>query len=286
MNIVSALSLLVSQLPIKAQLFVGDLIGYLWFDVLRIRRRVALENLRLCFPEWSETQRIRVARKSVCNLGRTFVEFLRIPSVTTGRWNNHFDLRGEEHLKAALEKGKGVFLLSAHIGNGDWGTVGLALRNYRIHVISKEMKVGWINQFWFNTRTSIGTEFIPDRGSSLAILKALKKNSFVVFVLDQFMGPPIGVKTTFFGHETGTAMGLALLAGRSGAAVVPCYTYRDADGSTIIQCEPEIPFVEAAHKDETIAQMTQKYCDKIEEWVRKHPDQWMWVHRRWKRFKV
>lgn len=286
MNFVKFLSWLVSILPMRWQLVMGDVLGIFWFDVLRIRRKVALENMERCFPDWSLQKREAIARASVCHLGRSFMEFLRIPSVTVEKWRSHFRVEGEEHIRAALAKKKGVFLLSAHVGNGDWGTVGLSLVGYGIHIISKEFKLQWLNRFWFETRRSLGTEFIPDRGSSLAILKALKKNEIVVFVLDQFMGPPIGVKTKFFGHETGTAMGLALLAGRSNAPVVPCYTYREPDGSTRIVFEAEIPFVESTNKDETIVTMTQKYCDKIEEWVRKHPEQWMWVHRRWKRFKV
>src|SRR5690606_4605148 len=122
--------------------------------------------------------------------------------------------------------------------------------------------------------------------SSLQILKILKKTGMDVFMLGQFTGPPIGDKTKFFGHETGTAMGLAILAVRANSPVVPIYTYRLSDGRTAIRFLPEIPFVPAANQDETIAQMTQRYCDVIESIVRQHPEQWMWVHRRWKQFKV
>lgn len=98
------------------------------------------------------------------------------------------------------------------------------------------------------------------------------------------MGPPIGVRTKFFGRETGTAMGLALMAERTGAPVVPMYTVRQPDGSAIVIFEPEIPMQDFGPRDETIARMTQVYTDKIEEIVRKHPEQWMWIHRRWKDF--
>lgn len=282
---VKILSHFIAALPIAIQLRIGDFIGWLWFDVLRIRRQVAMQNLKLCFPQWSDEERIRVARLSVQNLGRSFVEFLRIPSIAQDSSNFQFHIHGDEHFRGALAKGRGVFLLTAHIGNGDWATVGLALKGYRLHIISKEMKWRWLNRFWFNTRQSLGTEFISDRGSSIQILKTLKKNQPVVFMLDQFLGPPIGIKTTFFGRETGTAMGLALLAGRAEAPVVPVYTFRGENGDTHICFEPEIPFVEAGNKEDTIRNMTQLYCDKIEVWVRKHPEQWMWVHRRWKKYK-
>jgi KDO2-lipid IV(A) lauroyltransferase len=281
---VKALSYFILLLPMRAQLWLGDAIGFLWFDILRIRRKVALQNLTRAFPNWSLEQKTRVARLSVNNLGRTFIEFLRIPALQPKDWIPHFVIEGREHLDAALKKNKGVFLLTAHIGNGDWATVGLALHGISIHIITKEFRWAFFNRLWFETRSRFGTQYIPDRQSSLTILKALKQNATIVFVLDQFLGPPIGIETNFFGHKTGTPMGLALLAGRAGAAVIPTVTHRLPDGRTCVTFQPEIPFVEYANKEETIQKMTQIYCDKIEEWVRKYPDQWMWVHRRWKKF--
>ena len=285
LKLIRSISSLIRALPISVQFFLGDLIGYLWFDILRIRRKTALNNLLMCFPNWTDEMRLQVARRSVCHIGRCFIEFLRIPSTSKQRDGKLFKIVGEEHLEKAQSRGRGVFLLTAHIGNGDWATVGLALHGFHLNVISKRMTIKWFNEFWFETRKALGTEFIPDRGSSLTILKKLKQRGVVVFLLDQFMGPPIGVKTTFFGRETGTAMGLAVLAGRSRAPVVPICTYRDENGLTYIQFEPEIVFEESDNKEDTIKNMTQKYCDKIESWVRQYPEQWMWVHRRWKKFK-
>lgn len=288
--VIKSLSRGLASLPLGIQFFLGDALGILWFDIFRIRRRTSLENLKLCFPDWSEAERVRVARASVCSLGRSFIEFFRIPALSSSSeyrelWKSHFHIEGVEHLNAALKKGKGVFLLTAHIGSGDWATAGLALNGIQLHIISKEFKLQWLNNFWFETRSNLGSKFIPDRGSSLTILKQLKKNSIIVFMLDQFMGPPIGIKTKFFGHETGTPLGLALLTSRSEAAVVPIYTYRRPDGSTSVVFEPEIAFVASEDREESLQKMTQAYCDRIETWVRVYPEQWMWVHRRWKKYK-
>jgi KDO2-lipid IV(A) lauroyltransferase len=278
------LSYFVLLLPLRGQLWLGDAIGFLWFDVLRIRRQVAIENLTRAFPDWPMEQKVRVARASVYHLGRTFIEFLRIPALQPKDWLQHFVIEGREHLDAALKKNKGAFLLTAHIGNGDWATVGLALHGIPIHIITKEFRSAFLNRLWFDTRRRFGTQYIPDRQSSLTILKLLKQNTAIAFMLDQFLGPPIGIETEFFGHKTGTPMGLALLAGRAGAAVVPTITRRLPDGRTCITFQAEIPFVEYSNKEETIQRMTQVYCDRIEDWVRKYPEQWMWVHRRWKKF--
>lgn len=272
-----------AHLPTSIQNAIGWGIGVLWFDILRIRRKVIMNNLRLAFPEWSEAERRRVGRASCVNLGMTFIEVCRLPFVSE-KDRSQFEIVGREHFDQAHAKGRGVCLMTLHMGNGDWGIAGLALEKIKLVVISKVFKLQWLNNLWFDARKLLGTEFIDVRNSSITILKALKKKETVVFVLDQFMGPPIGVRTRFFGHETGTAMGLAVIAGRSQAPVVPAYTLRLPDGRTRITFLPEIPFVESANKDDTVREMTQRYCDIVEQIIRRCPEQWMWVHRRWKRY--
>jgi Kdo2-lipid IVA lauroyltransferase/acyltransferase len=274
---------LVAHLPVKVQNGIGWVVGILWFDILRIRRNVVLSNLRLAYPNWSEAERVRVGRASCVNLGMSFVEICRLPFVSE-KDRNQFEIVGREHFDQAQSKRRGVCLMTLHMGNGDWGIAGLALENIKLVVISKVFKLEWLNKLWFDARRILGTEFIDVRKTSLTILKALKKNESVVFVLDQFMGPPIGVRTRFFGHETGTAMGLAVIASRAEAPVVPVYALRLPDGRTRITFLPEIPFVESLNKDDTIAEMTQRYCDVVEQIIKGCPEQWMWVHRRWKRY--
>jgi KDO2-lipid IV(A) lauroyltransferase len=134
-------------------------------------------------------------------------------------------------------------------------------------------------------RRKHGTRFISPEKSSFEILRALRRNEIVIFVLDQFMGPPIGVRTRFFGKETGTAAGCALMAGRTGAPLIPCCTYRRSDGRHVAFFEAPIPFLDDGLREKNIAVMTQIYTDKIESYVRLYPGQWMWIHRRWKEFR-
>lgn len=272
------------SVPFFVRLTIGWMIALLWFDVLRIRRRVAVGNLELAFPEWSDGERARVARKSLVSMGLTLLEFCEFPFMDRARTEKIFKVYGEEHMRQAMAKGKGVLGLTLHLGNGDLAAGALSQLGFPISLISKNFKSKWLNDLWFELRTRLGTRFISPEKSSFEILRALKKQDIVVFVLDQFMGPPIGVRTKFFGRETGTAMGLALMAERTGAPVVPMYTVRQPDGSAIVIFEPEIPMQDFGPRDETIARMTQVYTDKIEEIVRKHPEQWMWIHRRWKDF--
>ncbi len=268
--------------PKKLRFLVGDFLGILWFDVFRIRRDVVLGNLKKAFPGWSEAERIRVGRKSLFHLGRDLTEYCELPELNLEKVNSMFEIEGWEHLEQARAKGKGVCLLTLHLGNGDLAIAALSLLGVPMYLISKEFKLKWLNDLWFGMRARLGTHFIPPRNSSYSVLKALKKQSCVVFVLDQFTGPPIGVKTTFFGHETGTGAGLATIAERAGCPVVPVYTYRKDEKTHVIHFDPEIPYISLSDHDQAITATTQKYNDVLETYVRKCPEQWMWIHKRWK----
>jgi len=255
----------------------------LWFDVLRIRRKVVLQNVALAFPDWEPSQRVKVARTSLWHWALNFVEYSFLPWLKRENVDSHFEFYNLELLDKALSKGKGVLLLTLHMGNGDLGCVGLALRGYPMVMVSKFFKAKWLNDLWFGMRERAGMRFIPPRNSSYALLKGLKGGGVVVIPLDQFTGPPIGVRTTFFGVETGTAAGLAVMADRSGAPVLAAYTMRTPSGRHAVRFEREI--LEAQGKSHTPEQVTQIFNDELEKIVRRHPDQWMWLHRRWKRFK-
>jgi Kdo2-lipid IVA lauroyltransferase/acyltransferase len=282
------LSFIISHLPLFCQRWIGDLIGLLWFDVFRIRRRVAIENVGIGYPELSFEEKTKLARSSLRHMGYMLVEFASFPFMTPAFVDKNFVFEGLEFLDAALQTGRGALLLTLHLGNGDYATAALSSRKYPMTLISKEFKVRWLNELWFGMRRKHGTKFISPEKSSFDILRALRKNELVIFVLDQFMGPPIGVRTNFFGKETGTAAGLALIAQRTGAPVIPCYTFRRGDGKTAICFEK--PIETAVNLDdrptpENIAVMTQVYTDKLESIIRRHPEQWMWIHRRWKEFR-
>ena len=120
--------------------------------------------------------------------------------------------------------------------------------------------------------------------NAFEIFKALKKNSMVAFVVDQFMGKPFGIATQFFGKRTGSAYGLALFAQKTKSPIVPVYTYEGSDKKMHVVFEPVIdinPFI-VEDKTQSLQNITQHFCDKVEEIIRRHPEQWMWVHRRWK----
>lgn len=270
-------------LPLKWRWALGDLLGFIWFEVLRLRRQVVDENIQKVFPEWSHERRRALARVSINNMGRTVVEYAELAFLNKQRAQALTRIHGEHHLQEALKKGRGVLLLTLHMGNGDLCACCLAQLGYPMGIITKEFKLKWLHEMWFGLRQKLGVELIPPRHSGYMILKALKRNVILGFVLDQFTGPPIGVKTTFFGIETGTALGLALMAERSGAAVVPTYCLRDEEGHAVVHFEKPQWVEVGENRDKDLQAATQEFNHILERFVRNHPEQWMWVHKRWKR---
>lgn len=271
-------------MPRRARHAFGWMLGFLWWDVFRLRRFTIFRNLCIAFPDLPKRRKIEIARESLTWMGVHFLEFLTIPALGPGDLGRKVVFEGIEHYEKARAGGKGVYFLSLHVGNGDFGVALMSMAGIPIHLISKKFKQKWINDFWFGVRESRGTRFIDPHGpkTPFEILKAIGKNEVVVFVLDQFMGKPYGIETRFFGRKTGTAYGLALFALKTGSPVLPVYTYTDPSGRTRVVFEEPIPRVEVEDRDLQILQMTEKYNEALENIIRRHPEQWMWVHRRWK----
>lgn len=272
-------------LPRRGQMFIGSALGVFWFEILRIRRQVALDNIKNALPNLSDSERLKIARAAFINVGHTVIEVLMMIAFSKKDLSRYFVFRGEEHLYNALKEGKGALLLSMHLGNGDFACMALALKGHPLSLISKQFRSQWLNDFWFQVRAQHGTQFIREEKSTYDILSGLKNNRGVIFVLDQFMGPPVGVRTKFFGIETGTAVGLSLFAERNKAPVIPVYNFRRDDGIIEVVIDPPILFEDQGDREKNKVVMTQRYNDKIESCVRKHPGQWMWIHKRWKEFR-
>ncbi len=263
-------------------------LGILWFDVLRFRRQVVLGNLRLAFPEWSEAERIRVGRNSVLNTAGNFFEFFMIPSITEKWLSENVVVEGEENLRRVLAKGKGVYALSLHLGHGDLAASALSQLGFKIQLISKMFKNKSFNDLWFYIRQFQGVRFIEAHGrkTPFEILRAIKDNEIVFFVNDQFMGRPYGVEVEFFGKKTGAAFGLAVFYAKTQSPIVPIYAFEGDDGKLHVKIDPEIEVDHLIRDDreQTYALMTQEFTHILEKLVRKHPSDWMWIHRRWKTF--
>ena len=185
----------IHKMPHAVHRTMAWMVALIWFDLLRIRRKVAIGNILKAFPEKSPDEACRLARQSLYHMGLTLTEFFSLPFLGRKEFREMVKVKGEDHLRQALRENKGVLVLGVHISNGDLAIAALASWGYPIHVISKIFKNKWLNEIWFSSRRAKGVGFIPPRKSSYRILKALKRNELVVFPLDQYTGPPNGILT-------------------------------------------------------------------------------------------
>lgn len=266
----------------------GSLLGILWFDILRVRRDVVLANLDIAFPDRDRAWKVKTGRTALRRFGANFVEFFTLPSMDDDWIRRHAVFEGWENLEKAKARGRGVYILSLHMGAYDMASSLMSMRGHETYLISKFIKNRWLNDVWFAIRGAKGMKFIDAHGDKTAfeILKAVKRNAGVIFVLDQFMGKPFGVETTFFGRKTGTAYGLSLFVMKTGSPVVPVYSVQGDDGKMHLICEPEIETASLIDGDKEASQLrlTQRFTEAIEAVVRRYPQEWLWVHKRWKDF--
>ena len=271
-------------LPESWAITLGCFVGWFLHRILRFRYRIVSSQLTAALPEFSPADRARLIRGFYRHLGLVLVETLRIPQARGQEVLARCEFHGLEHLRAAAEKGKGVLALAGHFGNWELGLVAASLSGYPLHAVFKEIK-GAVGQYAVDRiRGTHGVRGIPRRNSIFQILRLLRQKAFIAFVLDQNVTADEGVFVEFLGRSACTMAGLAVLAQRHGTPVVPVHFYRDADlRRHHVVSLPEIPWEDVgADAAEIIRHNTQRYTRALEDIIRARPDQWLWVHRRWK----
>jgi Kdo2-lipid IVA lauroyltransferase/acyltransferase len=274
-----------------ARVRLGRVIGAFIFHVLRIRRDLGDKQIAMCFPEWTTEQRRRVLKGAYQSLATTVIEGGLLLELSRAGPRNElppvFSHEGFENFERARQKGKGTLVVTAHIGN--WELIGVvyALLGIKLHIVARDIKNPRLNRLWIDLRQSSGLEQISAKrrqGGLKQMLMALKKNETVAIVLDQNMSADKGVFVEFFGKPACTLDLVAVLAKRTGAAVVPAFTFRKPDGTHHAVIHPPLEWEDVgngeSHAD--VVHNTQRYTRLIEAAVREHPDQWLWLHRRWK----
>lgn len=271
-----------ASLPHKTQFLFAKILGVFWFDVIRLRRKLVIQNLTQAFPDWSEAKKISVGRQSVQHLCMSFFEYLIIYNYDSKDHSKFFAIHNRHIIDEQLKKGKGALLMTLHMGAIDFALVGFSGFGYKVSATLKRIKDIHIDKFVNDMRDKNGIKFIADRKNPFDIFRALKNNECVVFVMDQHMGRPHGIQVDFFGKKAWTAAGLSAFAMKTQMPVIPLYNFRRDDGSIAIDTLDPIGLALGGDREQNIKDMTQKYNDAIEKIIRLHPEQWLWVHRRWK----
>ncbi len=246
-------------------------------------KRTAEFNLRLAFPDWTGAQREDVTRKMVRNLGWMAAEFARIPRLTKGNIEEVVILEGHENFLEGQRRGKGVLYLTGHIGAWELSSFAHALYGYPLHYMARPLDNKRLDALVNQYRCSSGNKPIFKNESARVTLKILKDSGTVGILADQNTMPEEGVFVDFFGKPACTTTGIARVALHTGAAVVPGYVYWDeAIRKYRLRFEPAVELVRTGDTEGDVFENTQRFAKVLEEIIRKHPEQWVWVHKRWK----
>lgn len=270
------------RMPERAGHRVGAAVGTAMRVLSPRHRGIVMANLQLAFRgEKNRDELAEVAAACYRHLGKCMMEFIRLPAMTREEIRRATQFSGREHIDAALDKGKGAILLTAHLGN--WEMVGsrIAAEGYPLNVIARAQRDSRITEYLQRTREVAGMRVFHREQAVRRSLRALRRNQLVGILLDQNAGED-GVFVDFFGHAASAAPGAAAFALRTGAAVLPTFGWRNADDTHTIQISAPVPLVRTGELQQDIVANTARYTKIIEEAIRAHPGQWFWLHKRWK----
>ena len=253
------------------------------YAVLPKLRRTAEFNLRLAFPGWDDVQREAVIRGMVRNLGWMAAEFARLPRYSRENIEEVVILEGHENFLAGQRRGKGVLYLTGHIGAWELSSFAHALYGFPLQYMARPLDNTRVDELVNRYRCLSGNRPIFKNESARALLKILREAGTVGILADQNTMPEEGVFVDFFGKTACTTTGLARVALHTDAAVVPGYAYWDEGIRKYrLRFEPAVELIRTGDTERDVFVNTQKLTKVIENIIRKHPEQWVWVHARWK----
>jgi KDO2-lipid IV(A) lauroyltransferase len=246
-------------------------------------RRAGMRNLQLAFPQMAASERRRILRRLFTSLGRQLGDFCRFPRYTRENISRLVVYDGLENFERAQARGKGVLFLTAHFGGWEVSSFMHALHGHPLHILVRPLDNPYLDRMVTRYRTLSGNRTIPKHEFARGMLAALRGGETVGILMDQNMTPEYGVFVDFFGIPACTSSLMARMALRTDAAVVPAFCLWDpALRRYRMRFDPAIETVRTNNEDADVVANTAAYTRVIEDYARRYPAQWLWVHRRWK----
>jgi KDO2-lipid IV(A) lauroyltransferase len=260
--------------------------GALTWGVYRVHsrlRRVGERNLELALPERSLQERNQILRSLFRYLGWQLVEVCRMTRYTAENLRGWIRTEGLEHYLAAKARGKGVLIVTGHLGAWELSSFYHSLMGHPMGMVIRRLDNRRLDEFVNGIRCLHGNRVLHKDDFARGLLTAMRKGETVGILMDTNMTPPQGVFVEFFGRQACTASGLARVALKTGAAVLPGFMlWEQAERRYVLHFGSELAFERSGDEEAGIVAATQLCTSAIESWIRRYPDQWLWIHRRWK----
>jgi KDO2-lipid IV(A) lauroyltransferase len=273
----------VGLLPRPIALKTGQFVGAMARIVLPHLRRHAEINLQLAFPELSAVERGRIERGTFRNLGRLLGEVSQFPRFDRDNISSIVVYNGLENYLNAKAQGRGVILLTGHIGAWELSVYAHSIYGYPMSFLARRVDNPLVERLAENQRARYGNRSIDKKNSVREVLKTLKSGGVVGILADLNSSREEGVFCDFFGVQACTTAGVATLALRTGAVVLPGYLVWDETARIHrLHFEPPIETINTGNQKEDVQVNTERYAKTLEAIIRRHPDQWLWIHRRWR----
>lgn len=269
--------------PLGLARTIGMGIGFTVFALHSRLRKVAIRNLKMAMPEKSDRERRKIVRGVFRTLGRQLADFCHFPYFDSKNIGSLAVYEGFECFEGARAKGKGVLFVTAHLGAWEVGSFAHSIYGNPMQEVVRPLDNPYLDRFVEKYRTLHGNRTFAKQEFARGLISAMRNGETVGVLMDTNMTPPQGVFVDFFGVPACTASGIARVALKTEAAVVPAFTIWDPVLRKYrVHFEPEIQLVRTADTEADVIANTAKFTRCIEEFVRKYPDQWLWVHKRWK----
>ena len=270
-------------LPRRLARAIGSGIGALAFYGLGRLRRVGMQNLGLAFPEKTTQERERILRSEYRNLGYLLAEFCQMPGYTAESASRFIRYEGLENYLAARKRGKGVLVLTGHLGAWELSSFYHSLMGMPMGMVIRRLDNPLVDAFVNRVRCLHGNRVIHKDDFARGLISSMRAGETVGILMDTNMTPPQGLFVPFFGIEACTASGMARIAVRTGAAVVPGFLlWEEKEGRYVLHFGKEVEVVDTGDAERDAVTNTAAFTAAIERYIRRYPEQWLWLHRRWK----
>jgi KDO2-lipid IV(A) lauroyltransferase len=274
-----------AMLPMTLALKAGELLGFVFYVLWGSRRKIAIDNVEKAVEAGAlkiDASPAQVVRKSFMNLGRSLAEIIKIYFGLGRRLIDSIEVVGFDNYLKAKERGKGILFITGHCGNWELTALGFGARVAPLAVIARAQNNPYLNRLVEKTRARYGNRIIYKQGALMAILSVLRNNGMVGVLMDQAVLPEEGYIIDFLGRGAWTMKIPAIIARKRGAAVLPAFIHREGN-RYIGTLYPEVPLSQEKDEEKALIEDTKKFSSYIENYIREHPTEWLWIHRRWKR---